>query len=129
MTTKWLSASLPAGTATHGSGNHPAAVGGSDGPAASTALANFDTAGASIVAITGDTYSSVTHQFTTGGATGITHAQWVTQAGLLNTALANLKTTAAVEAPSNGVLFAYDGALNTNQVKSALRAIIASLGN
>ncbi len=57
-----------------------------------TAFTAYDAAAASIIAITGDTYSNVTHQFTTGGATGLTHAQWATQAALLNTAATDFVT-------------------------------------
>lgn len=39
-------------------------------------LYQYDAAAAAIVAISGDTYSSATHQFTTGGSTALTHAQW-----------------------------------------------------
>lgn len=56
-------------------------------------LAALDVAGAAIVAITGDTYSNVTHQFTFGGATGLTHAQWATNGALLNTAFAAAAAT------------------------------------
>lgn len=41
-----------------------------------TAFSDYDTVAAAIIAITGDTYNSSTHQFTFGGATGLTHAQW-----------------------------------------------------
>lgn len=60
-----------------------------------TALADFDTAGAAIVAITGDTYSNTTHQFTFGGSTGLTHAQWATEGALLNTAIEDIVTAKA----------------------------------
>lgn len=72
---------------------YPLVIGGGPNPAlvqthVATALSDFDTAAASIIAITGDTY--VAHQFVTGGSTGLSHAQWVTQAALLNTALTAL---------------------------------------
>lgn len=65
--------------------------------AAFTALNTF---GAAVVAITGDTYSSTTHQFTFGGSTGLTHAQVATEFALLNTAITDFITaqTAAVTA-------------------------------
>lgn len=50
-----------------------------------TILTDYDIFGAALVAITGDTYSNVTHQWTTGGSTGLTHAQVVTLMALLNT--------------------------------------------
>lgn len=56
------------------------------------AFTAFNTFGAALVVITGDTYSSSTHQFTTGGATGLTHAQWVTLAAELNTAMTDFVT-------------------------------------
>lgn len=52
----------------------------------SAAFTALDLFGAALVAITGDTYSAVTHQWTTGGATGLTHAQVVTLMALFNTA-------------------------------------------
>lgn len=42
----------------------------------SSFLYQYDAVAAAIVAISGDTYDSGTHQFTEGGATGLTHAQW-----------------------------------------------------
>lgn len=57
-----------------------------------TAFTDLDTAGDAIVAITGDTYSHSTHNFTFGGATGLTHAQWATVGALLNTAFTDFKT-------------------------------------
>ncbi len=51
-----------------------------------TAFTALDAFGNALVAITGDTYSSVTHQWTTGGSTGLTHAQVVTLMALFNTA-------------------------------------------
>lgn len=59
-----------------------------------TVLSDYDTLAAAIAVITGDTYSAVTHQFTFGGSTGLTHAQWagasIGQA--LNTAVSVLLT-------------------------------------
>lgn len=57
-----------------------------------TAFTDYNTFAAALIAITGDTYNTTTHQFTTGGATGLTHAQWVTLAALLNTSLADFNT-------------------------------------
>lgn len=56
------------------------------------AFTDYNTFAAAVIAITGDTYNSGTHQFTTGGATGLTHAQWATLAALLNTALGDFNT-------------------------------------
>ena len=53
-------------------------------------LAAIDAFAANVIAITGDTY--VAHQFVTGGATGLTHAQWATAAALLNTAITDFLT-------------------------------------
>ena len=50
-----------------------------------TVLTDYDIFGAALVAITGDTYSAVTHQWTTGGSTGLTHTQVATLMALLNT--------------------------------------------
>ena len=50
-------------------------------------LSQYDAVGAAIIAISGDTYSSTTHQFTNGGATGLTSAQLHTQLTALNTAI------------------------------------------
>lgn len=52
-----------------------------------TANSAFDTFAAAVIAITGDTYVSGSKQFTFGGATGLTHAQWATLGALLNTAM------------------------------------------
>lgn len=52
-----------------------------------TFLSDYDAVGAAIVAISGDTYSATTHQFTNGGSTGLTSAQLHTQTTALNTAL------------------------------------------
>jgi hypothetical protein len=52
-----------------------------------TAMTDFDTFAAAVIAITGDTYSGTTKLFTFGGATGLTHAQWATVGALLNTAM------------------------------------------
>jgi len=57
-----------------------------------TAFTAQDVFGAALVAITGDSYSAVTHQWTNGGATGLTHAQVVTLMALFNTASAAFVT-------------------------------------
>lgn len=67
-----------------------------------TALADFDIAGAAIVAITGDSYSATTHQFAFGGATGLTHAQWATQGAKINTAINDVVTAKAAVASAGG---------------------------
>ena len=57
-------------------------------PAAlTTAFTAFNTFAAAVIAITGDTFDTGTHQFTFGGATGLTHAQVATEFALLNTAM------------------------------------------
>lgn len=72
-------------------GIQPVLVKGGMAPAASlvadlaTAATAYDTFAAAALAITGDTYSTTTKQFTYGGATGLTHAQVVTVFGLLDT--------------------------------------------
>lgn len=63
-----------------------------------TSLTDFDTAAANVIAITGDTYSNTTHQYTFGGATGLTHAQWATFGALLNTAQAAVVAAKAATA-------------------------------
>ena len=146
MTTKWITASLPAGTGTDGEGGTHSQLAGAGAPTTGTAatdiaaaFTDYNTFAASLLAITGDTYSTTTHQFTTGGATGLTHAQWATQAALLNTALSDFNTvktdittqdssTVAI-VPSQSVTVGYDSALSTNQVKAALHKIILGLGN
>lgn len=50
-------------------------------------LSAYDAVGAAIVAISGDTYSATTHQFTNGGSTGLTSAQLHTQTTALNAAI------------------------------------------
>jgi len=68
-----------------------------------TVETDIDTFAASVIAITGDTYNGTTRQFTFGGATGLTHAQWATVGAQLNTALAALvlaKTDTAVAVTS-----------------------------
>src|ERR1041384_2003792 len=57
-----------------------------------TAFTDYDTFAAAVIAITRDTYSGTTKQFTFGGATGLTHAQWATVGALLNTAATDFKT-------------------------------------
>jgi hypothetical protein len=71
-----------------------------------TAFTDYNTFAAAVIAITGDTFNTTTHQFTTGGATGLTHAQWATLAALLNTSLsdfvtAQTATTTAASATAN----------------------------
>lgn len=132
MATKWLSAAVPSGTATHESGKTPAVISQSDGPSASAALTSFDTAMAQFVTAFGVvTYSATTHQFSSTFSTTVsgTSGNGNTLVTDLNAALALLKSTVAIEAPSGGVIFAYDGSLSKNAVKDALRQLIASLGN
>lgn len=106
MTAAYKTMQATVGTMSSDNQHQPASLKPGSAPAATVvadvaaALTAFNTAGASIVAITGDTYSATTHQFTTGGATGLTHAQWATQAALLNTALTAL---IAVQADVAGV--------------------------
>lgn len=76
---------------------HSTTSGGVPGLAAAvtdfnTALSAYDAEAAAIVAITGDTYSATTHQFTSGGATGLTHAQVATMEAALNTFATDLLT-------------------------------------
>ncbi len=146
MTTKWITASLPAGASPDSGGDFhvalahpPAPTTGTAATDITTAFTDYNTFAASLLAITGDTYSTTTHQFTTGGATGLTHAQWATQAALLNTALSDfntVKTDITTEdssvttiVPSQSVTVSYDSALTLNQVRSALEAIKRSLGS
>lgn len=143
MTTKWISAGLPVASGTDGQGSVPVGVSHNDGPGAATAqtdfaafLTDYDTVAAAICVISGDTYSATTHHFTEGGATGLTSAQLHTQMTSLNSALdvfvtanTELAATVTAEAQSSSVLIGYDSALTTNQLKSALRAVLASLGN
>lgn len=79
-----------------------------------TAFTAFNTCAAAIIAITGDTFNTTTHQFTFGGATGLTHAQWATVGALLNTAMTDFVTaqtdtttaktdTAAAAAAGSGI--------------------------
>jgi|ERR1035437_51055 hypothetical protein len=63
-----------------------------DDTAAFTALDIF---GNALVAVTGDSYSNSTHQWTTGGSTGLTHAQVATLMALLNTAITDFKASQA----------------------------------
>lgn len=99
MSTAEFSATMEAaGTARAGASN---AIGqtGTDAATASTdvatALSAFDTAAADVIAITGDTYSNTTHQYTFGGSTGLTYAQWATFGALLNTAVSDVITVAS----------------------------------
>jgi hypothetical protein len=80
---------------------------------------DVDTFAAAVIAITGDTYNTTTDQFTFGGATGLTHAQWATVGALLNTALAAFITaqTAATTAKTD-----------TAATKVATAAVVAALG-
>ena len=57
------------------------------------AFTAYDIFGNALVAITGDSYSNTTHQWTTGGSTGLTHAQVVTLMGELNTAITDFITS------------------------------------
>jgi hypothetical protein len=131
MSTLWITANLPSGTAVESGGGFPVAVASMDSPPTSTALSTADTMGAAFVAITGDTYSATTHQFTFGGATGLTHAQWAgaSLGGNLNTVLSNLKTANSNLTLSGQVLIGYDSTLTNNQLRSALRAVLKSLGS
>ncbi len=99
-------------------------------------LTDYDTAAASIVAISGDTYSAVTHQFTTGGATGLTSAQLHTQMALLNTMatalIAAKAATVAAKAPLGGNLVVLiDTAVITtsNGVKWAINLALQAAKN
>lgn len=58
-----------------------------------TAFTDFNTFAAALLAITGDTFNTTTHQFTFGGATGLTHAQWATLGAQLNTAMTDFVTS------------------------------------
>lgn len=84
-----------------------------------TNASDFDAFAALVIAITGDTYNSTTKQFTFGGATGLTHAQW---AGAIGTAInalgANIVTTKASTATAK------TQAVTTN---TATTAVITSL--
>lgn len=62
------------------------------------ALTDYDTFAAAVIAITGDTYDGGTNQFTFGGATGLTHAEWAAVGALLNTAMAGATTAKAATA-------------------------------
>jgi len=68
-----------------------------------TVLTDYDAIGAAIVAISGDTYSNTTHQFTTGGSTGLTSSQLHTQMTSLNAMMTAFLTaqTAATTANTN----------------------------
>ena len=59
-------------------------------------LSAYDAVGATIVAISGDTYSATTHQFTNGGSTGLTSAQLHTQLTALNAALTTFLAAQAI---------------------------------
>lgn len=94
-------------------------------------LTAYDAVAAAIVAITGDTYSAVTHQFTTGGATGLTHAQWATQATALNAVLTSLVAVlAGVSGTAGDVSVAVTSSafVTKGQLKAALNNAADVLG-
>lgn len=93
------------------------------------ALAAYDTAAASIIAITGDTYSTVTKQFTFGGATGLTHAQWATQGALLNAAIAPVVAANAAETGNLTLLIDNAVITTSNGIKWAIKQALQAAAN
>ena len=93
----------------------------------STFLSDYDAVGAAIVAISGDTYSATTHQFTNGGSTGLNSTQLHTQLTALNTAitafLAGQTIVSAFPTTADFVLAIL--ATNTPTRKDAIRAMEA----
>lgn len=119
MTTTNLSFSAVPTVAVVGDNSNSAAV----SAALDAAIADYDTIAAAICVITGDTYSDTTHHFTTGGATGLTHAQFATQATALNAVLdALVAAVASVDGASGDFSVAVNSSAFTTkgQLKAAL---------
>lgn len=93
--------------------------------ALATHLTAYDAVGAAIIAISGDSYSAVTHQFTNGGATGLTSAQLHTQLTALNAAIASfLSAQAALKAGDAILLLDSTKFTSKNQVWFAVRKLL-----
>jgi hypothetical protein len=98
-----------------------------------TAFTAFDVFGNALVAITGDTYSDTTHKWTTGGATGLTHAQVATLMADYNTAITSVVTGLADANTAHGgvsgadMIITFDGTKFTskNQVLVAGRRLLS----
>lgn len=91
-----------------------------------TVLSDMDTLGAAIVAISGDTYSATTHQFTLGGSTGLTSAQLHTQLTSLN-ALITALLAAQASVTGGDMILSFNGTKFTskNQVLVAGRRLLS----
>lgn len=97
-----------------------------------TAFTAYNIFGNALVAITGDSFSNTTHLWTTGGSTGLTHAQVVTLMGDLNTAITDFITaqTAAGTAKTATALTLTDAntaKTATAAAKTAAVSLVAAL--
>lgn len=90
-----------------------------------TGFTDFNTFATALIAITGDTYSTTTHQFTFGGATGLTHAQWATLGALLNTAAADFNTVNSGLSGDATLTINLANVTTLNKFKAVVRAIVA----
>ena len=134
MTTAAISVTL--GTALTGpGGNLTGEYASKAGPSAdvagnaATALTDYDIFGAALVAITGDTYSSVTHQWTTGGSTGLTHAQVVTLMALLNTTATAMIATNNATAADVTLIINQATVTSGNALRHILRKLLTDFAN
>jgi len=100
-----------------------------------TAVTDYKIPAAAIIAITGDTFNTSTLQFTTGGGTGLTHAQWATIAAELNTfttASLAAQTAAAAVSGSLGadvtIIVNSSTVTSANAFRSVWQKIVAQLG-
>ena len=135
MTTAYMTATVGPQKGTHFAGRP---VPNDSGPALVTAaIAKFDlafkTGTNTLVSLLGSsvTYSTTTHQFagTLDGNATITPTQGAALYALVNTALTALLAATPLAAPAGGVILAYDTALSNNKLRSALRELIATLGD
>lgn len=104
-------------------------TGGDAGADLTTAFTAADTFGAAVIAITGDAYSTTTHQFTTSGSTGLTHAQWVTLAAEYNTAIADFVAAQAALGSADLTVIINTAVVNTyNAFYCVVRKVLSSIG-
>ena len=97
-----------------------------------TAFTAADVFGNALVAITGDTYSDTTHQWTSAGSTGLNHAKVVTLMADYNTAITSFVAAQAAATAAHGgissadAILLLDGSKFTlkNQVRIAVRRMI-----
>ena len=95
--------------------------------ALATSFTAIDVFGNALVAITGDSYSNTTHNWTTGGSTGLTHAQVATLMALFNTALTDFVTAQTANTLAKTKTVLASTAATTTQTASDLAVTAAAL--